>query len=217
MRIAAAIFLLTLSACASAPNGTSSAPLSPRLQNAPAAGNMAIDVESGAYDLDPRHAGVIWRVLHQGLAWYSGRFNTLSAHLQFDANDPSRSTLEAHIDARSIDTDLPGGAAEFNQTIANALGAQNAPDIVLRSTSIERTGARTGRIHADLTWNGQTHPVILDAAFNGATHDILRGGKAVIGFSATTRIDRTQWGVSEWRMFTSADVEIVIEAEFVKT
>jgi polyisoprenoid-binding protein YceI len=160
---------------------------------------------------------VIWRILHQGLAWYTGRFNTVSPHLEFDSADPSRSTLEAHVDARSVDTDLPSGAADFNRNIANALGAASAPDIVIRSTSIERTGARTARIHADLTWNEQTHPVILDAAFNGATHDILRGGKSVIGFSATTRIDRTQWGVSEWRMFTSADVEIVIEAEFVKT
>lgn len=219
MRIAAIAVLFLLSACANAPNGpavSSSAPLSPRPSDAPAAANMNVDAESGAYELDPRHASVIWRVRHQGISWYVGRFNTVAARLQFDAADPSRSTLEAHIDARSIDTDLPGGAAQFNTNIANALGAQASPDIVIRTTSIERTGATTGRINAELTLNGQTHPVVLDATFNGGVRDLLRGNKAVIGFSATTRIDRTQWGIAQWRNFTGADVEIAFEGEFVK-
>jgi polyisoprenoid-binding protein YceI len=216
MRSLAVCFLVLLAACASAPNGPVQRAPAAASVSSPQAGNAApVEADSGAYALDPRHASVIWRVRHQGLSWYVGRFNTLSAHLQFDAADPARSSLEAHIDARSLDTDLPGGAAQFNQTIARALGAETAPDISVRSTSIERTGANSGRIHANLTLNGQTHPIVLDAVFNGATQDILRGGKRVIGFSATTRIDRTQWGVEQWRMFTGADVEIAIEAEFV--
>jgi polyisoprenoid-binding protein YceI len=65
--------------------------------------------------------------------------------------------------------------------------------------------------------NGQTHPAILDATFDGGATDPLRGGNMVLGFSAHGTIDRTQWGVTQWRAFTGEEVQIVIEAELVRT
>ena len=217
MRIAALIMIAALSACAAAPDGPARDIAGAPAAAAPAASfTTAVEAESGRYELDPRHASVVWRVRHQGLSWYVARFAEIGATLDFDAEDPSRSRLEAHVDANSVDTGLPGGAAGFNQSIARALGAQTAPDIALSVRSIERTGENTGRMIADLTMNGQTHPASFDVVFNGETRDILRGGKRVLGFSATGRIDRTQWGVDAWRQFVGAAVEIAIEAEFVK-
>src|SRR5262245_5797945 len=106
MRFMTFAVILLLAGCAAAPNGPE-APLSPRLSQAPSASVRSGDVEAGNYELDPRHASVIWRIRHQGLSWYTGRFNTLSARLTLDSADPSRSVLEAHIDARSVDSGLP--------------------------------------------------------------------------------------------------------------
>ncbi|MEZ5958500.1 MAG: YceI family protein [Hyphomonadaceae bacterium] len=179
---------------------------------------IAVDLPAGEYRLDPRHASVIFRIQHQGLAWFTARFDTKAATLTLDPADPSRSQLSASVDATSVNTGVLNAQGEraFDQAIGRALGSQTAPSITFVSTSIERTGEHTGRITGNLTMNGQTHPATLDAIFVGDTNDLLRAGARVLGFSAQGSIDRTQWGVNDWRAFTGAQVQIVIEAEFVR-
>jgi polyisoprenoid-binding protein YceI len=180
---------------------------------------VAVDLPAGEYRLDPRHASVLFRIQHQGLAWFTARFDTKAATLPLDPADPSRSQLSASVDAGSVNTGVLNAQGEraFDQTVGRALGSQTTPSITFVSTSIERTGERTGRITGDLTMNGQTHPATLDATFIGDTNDLLRGGSRVLGFSAQGTIDRTEWGVNDWRAFTGKDVQIVIEAEFVRS
>lgn len=181
--------------------------------------SVAVDLPAGDYRLDPRHASVLFRIRHQGLAWFTARFDTKDATLTLDPTDPSRSQLRASIDAGSVNTGVLSSQGErvFDQTIGRALGAQTTPTITFVSTSIERTGEHTGRITGDLTMNGQTHPATLDATFEGDTNDLLRGGSRVLGFSAQGTIDRTDWGINDWRAFTGSEVQIVIEAELVRS
>lgn len=181
--------------------------------------SVAVDLPAGEYRLDPRHASVLFRIRHQGLAWFTARFDGKAATLTLDPADPSRSQLRASVDADSVNTGVLNAQGEraFDQTIGRALGAEESPTITFVSTSIERTGEHTGRITGDLTMNGQTHPATLDATFVGDTNDLLRGGSRVLGFSAQGSIDRTVWGVTEWRAFTGSEVQIVIEAEFVRS
>ena len=107
-------------------------------------------------------------------------------------------------------------SAVSTAAIARALGGEATPRISFASTAIERTGAHTARVTGDLTMNGQTHPAALDVTFDGGRVDPLRGGAMVLGFSGHGEINRSQWGVTEWRAFTGDEVQIVIEAEFVK-
>jgi polyisoprenoid-binding protein YceI len=180
---------------------------------------IAVDVPAGTYRLDPRHASVLFRIRHMGLAYFTARFDTKEATLELNRDDPSQSRLTASVDATSINTGVLNreGERAFDRQIGNALGAERSPQITFASTGIERTGERTARVTGDLTMNGQTHPASLDVTFDGSTVDILRGASRVVGFSAVGEIDRAQWGVNEWGAFTGDDVQIVIEAEFVKT
>lgn len=180
---------------------------------------IAVDQPAGTYRLDPRHASVLFRIRHSGLSWFTARFDGKAGTLTLDPADPSRSQLRATVDTESVNTGVLNAQGEraFDQSIARALGAEDTPTITFVSTAIERTGANTARVTGDLTMNGQTHPATLEATFNDSTNDILRGGSRVLGFSAHGVIDRTQWGVTEWRAFTSSEVQIVIEAEFVRT
>ncbi|MEQ1810922.1 MAG: YceI family protein [Terricaulis sp.] len=177
---------------------------------------IAVDVPAGAYQLDPRHASILFRIQHGGLAWFTARFDTKAATLTLDPADPTHSQLTATIDATSVNTGVLNAQGErnFDQTIGRALGGGQ---ITFTSTAIERTGEHTAHITGDLTLNGQTHPAALDATFEGSGRDILRGGNMVLGFSAQGTIDRTQWGVNDWRAFTGSEVQIVIEAEFVRS
>lgn len=180
---------------------------------------IAVDVPAGTYRLDPRHASVLFRIRHMGLAWFTARFDTKDATLELNRDDPAQSRLTASVDATSVNTGVLNreGERAFDRQIGNALGAERSPQIAFASTAIERTGERTARVTGDLTMNGQTHPAVLDVTFDGSTVDILRGANRVIGFSAVGEIDRAQWGVNEWGAFTGDDVQIVIEAEFVKS
>jgi len=179
----------------------------------------SVDLPAGVYRLDPRHATVIFRIRHMGLSWFTARFDTEAGELTLDPEDPSRSRVTASLDATSVNTGVLNrdGERAFDRQIARALGAERTPQITFTSTSIERTGAHTARVTGDLTMNGQTYPAVLVVTFDGAAVDPLRGGQTVLGFSAHGQIDRSQWGVTEWSAFAGNEVQIVIEAEFVKT
>jgi polyisoprenoid-binding protein YceI len=180
--------------------------------------STSVDLPAGAYRLDPRHATVAFRIRHLGLAWLTARFDTEAGELVLDPQDPSRSRLTASVDANSVNTGVlnSDGQRAFDRQVARVLGAERTQQITFASTSIERTGAHTARVSGNLTMNGQTHPAVLEVTFDGAAVDPLRGGANVLGFSAHGVIDRTQWGVTEWGAFAGEEVQIVIEAEFVK-
>jgi polyisoprenoid-binding protein YceI len=180
----------------------------PAPQNYP----IAVDVPAGTYRADPRHTSVLFRIRHEGISWFTGRFDTKDATLEFNASDPSQSHLTASIDPTSVNTGILNAQGErgFDHSIGGALGGQ---PITFVSTAIERTGQFTGRVTGNLTMNGQTHPAVLNVTFGGGHTDIVRAGAVAIGFSAQGVIDRSQWGVSQWGAFAGNDVQIVIEAE----
>lgn len=221
------LFLATailVSACASTSGAPDQpAPFTTAIQAPAAAGppsyETAVDLPAGTYRVDRRHASVLFRIRHMELAWFTARFDSFDATLEFDPTDPTRSRLSASVDAASISTNVLNAQGErsFDRTVGRAIGSETTPSITFTSTAIERTGEHTARVTGDLTMNGQTHPATLTATFDGGAVDPLRGGAQVLGFSAFGTIDRTQWGVTQWGAFTGSDVQIVIEAEFVRS
>lgn len=219
MRALVLALSLGLAACASVPGAAApSQPGVPSVVEAPGSYPIAVDLPAGTYRLDPRHANVEFRIQHMELARFTARFDDKDATLVFDPADPSRSRLDASVEADSVNTGLPDDEDRaFDRQIGRAIGSNVTPQIHFVSTAIERTGRFTARITGDLTMNGQTHPAVLDASFYGGRADPLRGGAMVLGFSAQGTIARSQWGANQWRAFTSDDVQIVIEAEFVRS
>ena len=66
---------------------------------------------------------------------------------------------------------------------------------MFRSTAIEVTGEKTGRITGDLTLHGVTRPVTLDVTFNGGANSLITG-RYTLGFAATGAIKRSEFGIS---------------------
>lgn len=226
MRLTIIAAALALAACATTPApaqapagpapGASASPVPAALPAADASRDPA-DAPAGAYSLDSRHASVIWRVRHTGLGLYTARFDTISGTLNFDPQNPANSSISVTIAASSVSTGLLNreGQRAFDGEIANALGAQANPNITFVSRSIQVTGPAAGLITGDLTLNGQTHPVTLEASFHGGRFVQVRG-KHVLAFSGRTIIRRSEWGVGEWRPFVGDEVEIIVDAEFIK-
>jgi polyisoprenoid-binding protein YceI len=217
MRALTIALVLGLIACAEtrdAPDALSSTINQATSAKAVHAFQIASDLPEGTYHLDPDRTTVLFRIRRIGSSALIARFESKTAILELDPGDPSRSRLTASIDTTSVNASPPGSERDrdFDRTIARALGAERSPQITFVSTAIERTSDSTARITGDLSMNGQTHPVVLAATFQGG--DPMRGGG--LGFSAYATIQRSKWGVTAWRPFVGDQVQIVIEAQMVR-
>ncbi|WP_291842086.1 YceI family protein [Maricaulis sp.] len=168
---------------------------------------------AGEWALDPAHASLTWQVRHMGLSWYTGRFDTLDARLDFDPARPEAAQLTAILDPASISTGDPAFDAAL---AADWFHAGRHPQIVFNSSAIEITGETTGRVTGDLTLNGVTAPVTLDVTFNGGLTSLIEGRPA-IGFSAAGSLDRDTFNVGNLpHSIVGPTVRILIEAEFLR-
>lgn len=208
---------LTLAAC-TPPATETEAPPAPAVVNVPTA----------AYALDPHHTTIEVRVKHFGLSMYQFRMGTVSGTLNFNAEDPTQSTIEASVAANSLDTPY-AGERDFDAELQNSdwLDAATHPTATFRSTSVESTGPSTARVTGDLTIKGVTHPITLDVTYNTSHAQHPMGFPTqLIGFSARGAFNRLDYGIGATTLVpSSADasdgvatqVELVIEAEFTRT
>lgn len=168
---------------------------------------------AGSWALDTEHASVIWRVRHFGLSWFTGRFDTLAASLDFDPANPQAARLTAIIDAASIST----GDPEFDRLLANDwLHAAQRPQIIFTSERVELIDATHGRATGRLAMNGREGEAVMEIEFYGGSFNML-GGHDMIGFGADMVIDRTDFGVGGLpASIVGTEIRIHIEAEFLR-
>ncbi len=167
---------------------------------------------AGHYVLDHTHASLLARVSHMGLSHYIMRFDRFDARYDFDPASPAGSKIEVTIDANSLDV---GDEAIGKQFARQFLGAEAHPQITFTSAGVQPTTAGHGTLSGDLTLNGVTKPVTLDVAFNGTGPGLLGIGGYRMGFSATTEVKRSDFGLKAWESLVGDKVELLIEAEFV--
>ncbi|WP_371196128.1 YceI family protein [Glaciecola sp. SC05] len=178
------------------------------------------DMPQGKYVLDLTHASVVWKVSHFGLSDYVARFANFDAAIDFDPNNVENSKITATIDPMSIQTAYPYAAEkDFNNILATDEGWFNAgmfASIDFVSSDIEMTGDNTAIMKGELTFLGTTLPVSLDVVFNGAMQLQPFTRKPTMGFSATTTIERSKWGMTKFLPNIGDSVEVMIEGEFAK-
>jgi polyisoprenoid-binding protein YceI len=183
-----------------------------------------VNAPSGEYALDPNHSTVTVRAQRFGLANYTLRFNKVSGTLNFNAENPAQSTIQASVDVTSLDTPYTGDR-DFDAELQNSswLDSASFATATFTSTSVEQTGPNTARVTGDLTLRGQTHPISLEATYDGSHSPHPMGFQmSSIGFSARGTFQRSQFGVNELQPSTGGNdgvsdaVELIIEAEFTR-
>lgn len=175
----------------------------------------------GQYELDLSHASIVWKVSHLGLSDYVARFANFDASIQFDGKDIRNSKINATIDPMSIQTAYPDAdKKDFDQILATDKSWFNAgqfPAITFASNSIKMTSETTAIMQGDLTFLGVSKPIALDVTFNGAMTRQPFSGKPTMGFSATTTIKRSDWGMTKYVPNIGDEVSVMIEGEFAKS
>ena len=171
---------------------------------------------AGTYTIDASHSVVEFVVRHLGLAKVRGRFNEFSGTIVV-AEDIADSSVAVTINAATIDTRDAGRDEHLRSP--DFLNAADHPTLEFRSTRV-REEAGDWVVDGELTVAGETRPVTLEVDFEGAAKDPWGGAR--IGFSATTRINREDFGLT-WNQaletggwLVGKEVKIELSVEGVK-
>ena len=146
---------------------------------------------AGVYEIDTAHSMVEFVSRHLMVTKVRGRFTDFSGTITV-GESPEESAVEVTIDAASIDTGDEKRDGHLRS--ADFLDVENHPTLEFRSTAVEAIDDERLLVTGDLTIRGVTRPVTLDATCDGEFSD-PRGGRRV-GFSATTEVDREDWGLT---------------------
>ena len=168
-----------------------------------------------AFTFDAGHTYIGFEISHLGFSKTLGEFTKYEGTLNLDRANLANSSVEVTIDASSIDTDQ----ADFDEHLRSAdfFNVAAHPTLRFNSTKVEDAGNGMLKVTGDFTLLGQTHPVVLDVKLNKIDKHPFRPTVEVAGFSASTTIDRTQWGFDTYAPAVGADVTIRIETEFNRT
>jgi len=162
------------------------------------------------YDLDPSHSQIVFHYSHLGFSTTTGMFSGFNGKIMFDADKPADSSVAVTFPAKSLFTGWDERTAHF--LTDDFFGADKNPDISFKSTSIEVTGEKTGKITGDLTMNGITKPVVLDATMTQmGEHPMLK--KPWVGFEAATTVKRSDFDMGMYAPYIGDDVTIAISIE----
>ena len=120
-------------------------------------------------DIEGMHAAINFKVRHIGISWLSGRFDKFDGYFVFDESNPAASKVIVNVDVASVNSNHEARDAHIREE--NYLNVTNNPTAHFESTSIEILDKRSGLIHGQLTLNGVTNSVSLDAEFVGKGDD----------------------------------------------
>ncbi|MFN4061566.1 MAG: YceI family protein [Paracoccus hibiscisoli] len=167
--------------------------------------------EPVAYDLDTSHSQIVFNYDHLGFSTTYGMFGDITGVINFDAEDPAASSVEATFPVASLMTGFAGRDEHFLS--GDFFGSEAAaPEVTFVSTGIEVTGDTTALITGDLTLNGVTQSVVLDTTLNQqGTHPMEN--KPWLGFNATTTLVRSDYGLGMFAPAVSDEVEVMISVE----
>jgi polyisoprenoid-binding protein YceI len=154
---------------------------------------------TGSWTIDPAHSLVEFSGKHMMFTTVKGRFREVGGTLLIDEAGLERSSVEVEIQAASIDSGVEQRDGHLRS--ADFLDVENNPTIAFRSTGVQPIGTDRARVRGELTIRGTTRPVELDVAYEGLGTNPW--GKEVVGFSATTEINRKEYGLT-WNVALEA-------------
>jgi polyisoprenoid-binding protein YceI len=171
------------------------------------------------WHIDPAHTNVEFTVRHMMISNVKGQFQKTTGTITVDGNDPTSAKIDATIDASSIDTRVERRDADLKSP--NFLDVAKYPTITFKSTKVEAAGPGNWKVTGDLTLHGVTKPVVLDVESSGKPiHDPMGNTRA--GASATTKIKRTDFGLTYNKVLESGgvmvgdEIAISIDVEAIK-
>ena len=175
--------------------------------------------------LEPGHTAAAFCARHMMVTFVRGHFKNVRGTIEFDGETPEGGSVDAVIDAREVHTGEAARDAHLRS--ADFLDVEKFPEIRYRGRTSRRSGANDFTVLGELTIHGVTRPAELEVHYLGSWSTPFwdgnedKGPKIRAGFTATTVIDRKDFGVS-WNspldkggVVVGDKIEITLDAEAI--
>lgn len=165
--------------------------------------------EGQSYKFDPGHTAITFHIDHFGFSKPSGKFMNVDGHVVLDQDAPENSTVEVTIPVAKVNTGVP--ALDEHLVGADFFDVAQFPTATFKSTKVTLTGEKTADVVGDLTLHGVTQPVTLKVTLNQIAKN--KFGKDTAGFTATTTLKRSDFGMTTYLPNLGDEIAIEIESE----
>lgn len=180
--------------------------------------SQTLSALTGEYTIDPAHSRLGFVARHAMVTKVRGAFETFEGKAFLDFENPERSSAELTIEVASVDTH--NAQRDEHLRTNDFFDAPNFPQMIFRSTSVERIDEENYRVTGDLTIKGTTKPVTVDFEYTGTAKDPF--GNTRVGLEGKAVLNRKDWGI-EWNaaletggVLVSEKVTLELEVSAVK-
>lgn len=177
------------------------------------AGSLDAQAAPETYRFDPVHTQIWFSASHEGLSHPLGRLRVKDGWFQFDPDDIAKASVYIEIDLASVDM----GDKKWSDTIRSGqfFDAERYPTARYTSKSVTPKDKTSGTIHGDLILHGVTKPIDIDFKFNKVGNDPYTF-KRKAGFSATAKLNRSDFGMKRFQDVVGQDIELTLVIEGIK-
>lgn len=162
------------------------------------------------YALDKSHTNIMWFANHLGFSTSMGQFMDFDGRIILDHDNPDQSSVTITLQTASIMT----GQEKFDTHLKSAdfFNVEKYPTASFVSTKVTLLTDNRATVEGNFTLLGVTKPLTLKIRLNKRAMD-LPTNVMRSGFSVSTTIKRSRWGMKYYVPFVGDEVRIRIEAE----
>ncbi len=166
------------------------------------------------WQIDPNHTAAQFSVRHMGISTVRGGFEKTTGTVNYDPADPSKLSIDATIDTATVNTRVQMRDNDLRS--AKYLDVAKYPAMTFKSARTVVGGDSKFKITGDLTIHGVTKQVVLDV--EGPSEAIKDpGGNLRMGASATTVINRNDFGITTMHGMIGDEIQIVLDVEMTRS
>ncbi|HVZ83487.1 MAG TPA: YceI family protein [Terracidiphilus sp.] len=171
------------------------------------------------WKIDPAHSAAEFKVKHMMISNVKGKFSGISGTLTLDEANPAASTIEATVPVTTLSTGDEQRDGHLKS--ADFFEADKFPTATFKATAVSRNAPGDHTVSGELTLHGVTRPVVFDVEGPSAPGKDPWGNTR-IGLSATTKINRKDFGLT-WNaaletggVLVGEDVTITLDIQFIQ-
>ena len=162
------------------------------------------------WKIDPMHSEADFAIKHMAISTVHGSFHGIAGVITFDPTDVAKSSVEATIPVNTVDTGVAPRDGDLKS--ARFFDVEKFPTMTFKSTSVRKAGDHYD-VMGDLTLHGVTKPVVLKLEEPGKAETGMDGKSEHRGFTATTTINRQDFGLTWNGMLKSGDAVLSDEVK----
>jgi polyisoprenoid-binding protein YceI len=166
------------------------------------------------WTIDSAHSEADFKVRHMGISWVNGTLGRITGTIHLDDSDVSKSSVAVSIDVTQIDT------RDGHLKSPDFFDVAKYPTATFKSTRVQQDGVGKLKVTGDLTLHGVTKQVVLSVEGPSAPVKDPFMGTGHVAASATTQLDRRDYGLvwnkplqSGGGLLVGNDVSVAISIE----